>query len=125
MQLTIEKIVYPGKSLGRNDGKVIFTNEGLAGEVVEVELQQEKKRFAEAVTQKILKPSADRVAPRCDHYHTCGSYQYIPYATQLALKHQQLREIVRDNLTNGVDFPAIEPSPQAWATAINCRRNYF
>ena len=34
----IEKIVYPGRSLARVDGKVVFTDEGLPGEEVELEI---------------------------------------------------------------------------------------
>jgi tRNA/tmRNA/rRNA uracil-C5-methylase (TrmA/RlmC/RlmD family) len=36
MKITIEKIIYPGKSLGLSDGKIILTDEGIPGETVEV-----------------------------------------------------------------------------------------
>jgi geranylgeranyl pyrophosphate synthase len=44
MQITIEKIVYPGRSLGRGeDGIATFTEGGLAGEIVELDIYKKKK----------------------------------------------------------------------------------
>ena len=33
MKITIKKIVYPGRSLAEAGGKVVFTDEGLPGEI--------------------------------------------------------------------------------------------
>jgi len=109
MEITIEKIIYPGKSLGMGNAKTILTDEGIPGEIVEIIPIEEKKNYIEAKTIKIIKPSPYRIAPKCAHYKICGPYQYIDYKTQLSIKESQLKEI----------FPgmpiSIIPSPEIWA----------
>jgi len=94
MDIEIEKIIYPGKSLGRYHNKVVLTNEGLPGERVRVSLLKDKKSFIEAETKDILASSTRRVIPKCRHYKVCSPYQYISYPFQLEIKSGQLREIL-------------------------------
>ena len=108
MEITIEKIIYPGKSLGVNGAKTILTDEGIPGEIVEITPLLEKKNYIEAKTIKIIKPSPYRIAPKCCHYKTCSPYQYIDYKTQLSIKESQLKEMFRD-------MPiSVIPSPEIW-----------
>lgn len=93
MQIRIEKIVYPGKSLSKLDGKIMFTDEGLPGEVVEIKPLKEKRNYIEARTVNIVEPSPHRVQPRCGHYKVCAPYQYIDYAFQLEIKEPDRRDI--------------------------------
>lgn len=48
MQLRIEKLVFPGKALARAGGEIIFTDEGLPGEPVEVKILKEEENYFEA-----------------------------------------------------------------------------
>lgn len=93
MEIKIEKIIYPGKSLGSVNGRMIMTNEGLPEEIVEITPLEGKKSYTEAKTTKILKPSEFRIAARCSHYQVCSPYQYIEYKKQVAIKESQLKEI--------------------------------
>jgi len=114
VNIRIEKIVYPGRSLAREGGKVIFTDEGLPGELVEVELVREKPRYAEATTRRVLEPSPSRVAPRCTHYRACSPYQCIDYAVQIEIKTAQLREMLSHHLKFPFDDLGVVPSPKVW-----------
>jgi 23S rRNA (uracil1939-C5)-methyltransferase len=107
MKITIEKIIYPGKSLGLSDGKIILTDEGIPGETVEVTPFEEKRNYIEAKTIKIINPSASRITPVCDHYQVCGPYQYIDYKTQTAIKESQLKEIFPDTAISAAYSPEI------------------
>jgi len=110
IQIKIEKIVYPGKSLGYA-GKTVFTDEGLPGEVVLVEIKKVKKNYIAATTQKILEPSLRRQKPKCTHYRVCGPYQVIEYECQLEIKQGQLKEIFSHQLHLS-SFPLVTiPSP--------------
>jgi 23S rRNA (uracil1939-C5)-methyltransferase len=114
MRLTIEKLVYPGRSMAVLDGRVVFTDDGLPGEIVEAETAAERKNYLEARTTKILSPSPARVAPRCSHYRTCSPYQALDYPAQIEAKKAQLLEILTGigNLPmEGIDFV---PSPVIW-----------
>ena len=117
MEIKIEKIIYPGKSLGFSENKTILTNEGIPGEIVEVTPLEEKKNYIEAKTVRIITPSNARTTPRCSHYQACSPYQYIDYKTQLAIKESQLREI----------FPYANiittPSPEIWGYRNKIRLN--
>lgn len=114
MRLTIDKLVYPGRSLAVLDGKVVFTDDGLPGEIVEAESVGDRKNFIEARTLRIVRPSPDRVAPRCPHYRTCSPYQSMAYKAQIKAKRSQLAEILA-----GLPGPRGEeidfvPSPDIW-----------
>ena len=114
VRLSIEKIVYPGRRLARLDGRVFFTDEGLPGETVEVEILKERSSFVEARTTAILTSSPRRIPARCGHFLACGSYQGLPYADQLDLKKTQFREMFK---APGPALPAefeIVASPREW-----------
>ncbi|MDP2920750.1 MAG: RsmD family RNA methyltransferase [Candidatus Omnitrophota bacterium] len=108
MQISIEKIIYPGKSLGIDNNKTVLTDEGLAGETVEVTPISEKKNYIEAKTIRIITPSPRRTTPRCSHYQSCGPYQYIDYKEQIAIKEAQLKEMFP-----GIPFSST-PSKEIW-----------
>lgn len=93
MQLRIEKIVYPGRSLGRAEGKIVFTDEGLPGELVEIEILKDKKNYAEARTLTVVESSPERQIPVCSHYRACSPYQIMTYGLELKIKQGQLQEI--------------------------------
>jgi 23S rRNA (uracil1939-C5)-methyltransferase len=114
MDIKIDKVVYPGKSMAKIDGKVIFTDQGLPGETVEVSVLKETKSYAQCRTVKIITPSPHRQAPRCKHYETCSLYQYIDYPEQIEIKKQQLREMLSRQLK--IDLPDIKfrPSEKIW-----------
>jgi len=109
MEIKIDKIIYPGKSIGSDKDKIIITDSGIPGEIVEITPLLEKKNYIEAKTVKIIKPSPCRIAPKCGHYKICSPYQYIDYKTQLAIKESQLKEMFP-----GMPISVI-PSPEIWA----------
>ncbi|WP_246186128.1 TRAM domain-containing protein [Phnomibacter ginsenosidimutans] len=52
-----------GKSLGRIDGKVVFVERAVPGDVVDVLLTRNKSDWAEGVPVEFISYSPDRVAP--------------------------------------------------------------
>src|SRR4030042_2113867 len=77
MEITIDKVIYPGKSLARKDGLVVLCDEGLPGETLAVSISKKKKKYLECSVQKVITPSPRRVDPRCSHYRACAAYQYL------------------------------------------------
>src|SRR5436190_18925392 len=92
LAVAIHDIAFGGEGVARVDEFVVFVPFVLAGEEVEVEVTEVKKRFARARLLKVLKKSPQRVTPLCPYFGECGGcqYQHIDYATQLELKHQQI-----------------------------------
>lgn len=97
MRTTIEKLVYGGEGLARENGETLFVPFVLPGEQVEVEIAERKKKLLRGRLTQLLKPSPDRIEPRCPHFGICGGcdYQHIAYDAQLALKEEILRETLR------------------------------
>lgn len=110
----IVKIVYPGKSLGYFEGKAVFTDMGLPGEVVEIEPKKIKKNYLKGITTRVLQVSPKRQEPRCSHYRVCSPYQIMDYEFQLEVKQQQIKEIFSRQLR--LEPPSLEviPSPVIW-----------
>ncbi|HKF46573.1 MAG TPA: 23S rRNA (uracil(1939)-C(5))-methyltransferase RlmD [Terracidiphilus sp.] len=94
--VTIEKPVYGGNFLARSDGKAIFVPMALPGEQAQVRIVEDKARrgYAVAEVDAITAPAAERIAPRCPHFGTCGGcqYQHTDYPAQLRFKEAILRE---------------------------------
>jgi len=95
--VTVEAYAAEGKSLARHDGKVIFIEGAVPGDVVDVRLGKSKKDWAEGHPVHFHKYAEDRVTPFCQHFGVCGGcqWQMLPYDKQLQYKQQQ----VFDNLT--------------------------
>ncbi|MFH1996747.1 MAG: TRAM domain-containing protein, partial [Candidatus Omnitrophota bacterium] len=115
MQITIDKIISPGRSIAKPEGKIIFTDDGLPGETVEVEIVKEKKNYIEAKTLKVLSPSVHRIQPRCAHHMICSPYQHIDYPLQVEIKKAQIEEIFGHQLK-------IEPGALAFRASENIWR---
>lgn len=86
-----------GKSLARVDGKVIFIENVVPGDVVDVRLLKSKKDWAEGMALFIHTYSADRAEPFCSHFGVCGGckWQMLPYEKQLQYKHRQVEETLK------------------------------
>jgi len=105
----VENYAAEGKSLARVDGKVIFIEDAVPGDVVDLRLGKNKKDWAEGRPIAYIEYSADRVIPFCEHFGTCGGcqWQMLPYEKQLAYKQTQ----VFDNLQRigKLSLPPFEP----------------
>lgn len=106
----IEKYAAEGKSIARlEDGKTLFVEGAVPGDVARVFVHKKKKSYAEGKAMNIITPSSDRVTPFCEHFGVCGGckWQMLPYEKQLEYKHQQ----VVDQLTRigHVALPEILP----------------
>ena len=85
----IERLAFGGEALGRdNRGRVVFVRGGVPGDLVEVEITEEKTTFARGKLQLVREPSADRVEPRCTVVDRCGGcpWQMVSTQAQLAAK---------------------------------------
>lgn len=93
LQLTVEKLVYGGHGLSRDDGRVVLTPLVLPGEQITAEPVDKLHARLLSVDQ----PAPERVSPPCPYFGTCGGchYQHAPYEYQVAQKVEILREVIR------------------------------
>ena len=117
MEITINNLNYGGDGVGRVDGKVVFVKGGLPGDILDVEIVEDRKTFSKAKINRFIKKSANRVAPKCEYFGECGGCQLqnLDYRTQLKEKEQ----IVFDSITriggfNNFYLESIEPSSKTY-----------
>ncbi|MEO5893592.1 MAG: 23S rRNA (uracil(1939)-C(5))-methyltransferase RlmD [Ferruginibacter sp.] len=86
-----------GKSLARQDGKVIFIEGAVPGDVVDVFVSTNKKDYGEGKATYIHEYSKERVVPFCKHFGVCGGckWQMLPYQKQLEYKQQEVAQNFR------------------------------
>ncbi|WP_431212967.1 hypothetical protein ACQ86N_46230 [Puia sp. P3] len=67
---------------------MIFIENAIPGDVVDVKLSKNKKDWAEGFITAFHEYSPDRVEPFCSHFGVCGGcrWQMLPYPRQLAVQ---------------------------------------
>lgn len=92
--LRIESVDGDGRGIARRDGKAIFVEGALTGELVTASVYRRKKNYENAVVSAVLRPAVARVQPRCQHFGVCGgcAQQHVDVATQVAVKQRVLED---------------------------------
>ncbi|MFC3873988.1 23S rRNA (uracil(1939)-C(5))-methyltransferase RlmD [Neisseria musculi] len=87
-------IDYEGRGVARINGKTVFIKGALPNERVAFRLIRSKKQFDEAEAVSIIRPSEERVAPKCCYFNTCGGcvLQHASPRAQVAFKQRILEE---------------------------------
>ncbi|HZJ58956.1 MAG TPA: 23S rRNA (uracil(1939)-C(5))-methyltransferase RlmD [Chitinophagaceae bacterium] len=96
-KVKVDDYAAEGKSLAKVDGKVVFIESAVPGDVVDVKLFKNKKDWAEGYPIQFHEYSEERVEPFCSHFGVCGGcqWQMLPYEKQLAYKEKQVEESLR------------------------------
>ena len=99
-----------GKSVARaEDGRVIFLNNAVPGDVVDIQTYKQRKAYYEGKAVHFHKYSSKRTEPKCTYFGTCGGckWQHMDYASQLEYKEKE----VVNNLTRlgHLDLPEVTP----------------
>ena len=107
-----------GKGVAKKDGMVIFVQDAIPGDVVDVLITKKKKSFMEGKVDKYISRSKDLVEPFCQHFDICGgcSYQHMDYKAQLFQKQKG----ITDNLARIGKLELPEPPP-----IIGCESTQF
>lgn len=107
--LLVQDYAAEGKALGKVEGKVVFIEGAVPGDVVDVRLSKNKKEWAEGKAVYFHAFSPDRVVPFCEHFGVCGGckWQMLPYEKQLAYKQHEVEQHLRR--IGKVALPGIAP----------------
>ena len=92
----IESIDHEGRGIAHAEGKVIFIEGALTGELVTYSSYRKKNNYEQAQVGKILQQSFMRVQPKCPNFGVCGgcSMQHLEAQAQVAVK----QRVLEDNL---------------------------
>lgn len=96
-RIRVEDFATEGRSLARWEGKVVFIERTVPGDLVDVLLTRNKKDWAEGFPLLFHEMSSRRTDPFCSHFGNCGGcqWQQVPYAEQLQFKQQQVADALR------------------------------
>ncbi len=93
-RVTIESLDQEGRGIAHADGKVIFIEGALTGEIVSYASYRKKPAFEMAQMTTLHRTASIRVQPKCAHYGVCGgcSMQHLEPRVQVAVKQRILED---------------------------------
>lgn len=108
-EIEIVDIGHKGEAIGKYDGFTVFVDGAITGDIVKARIAKSKKNYAVGDLVEIIKPSPDRVEPRCPLTGICGgcTMMNLDYKKQLELK----RSIIFENLVRigKLENPNLKP----------------
>lgn len=116
----ITDLSHEGRGVAHVDGKTVFIDDALPGELVEWQRLKRGRNFDEGRLLRVIEPSPGRVEPRCAHFGMCGGcvLQHLSGEQQLQFKQKQLM----DSLTRIGKVTPQETLPALQAASWNYRR---
>jgi len=94
----IHGIADKGKAVGRDaEGQVVFVDEVVPGDVVDVLVLRKKKGVMQGVPVEFKSYSKDRIEPFCSHFEVCGGckWQHLSYEVQLQHKEKVVKDAIQ------------------------------
>ena len=92
-EVEIVDIGVDGEGIGKVDGYTLFIKDAVIGDIVKAKVMKAKKNYGYARLMEIVRPSKDRVSPRCRFARSCGGCQIqeMSYKKQLEFKEQKVK----------------------------------
>ncbi|HEY6239515.1 MAG TPA: TRAM domain-containing protein, partial [Burkholderiales bacterium] len=91
---SIESLDREGRGVAHVEGKAVFVDGAVPGELVEYASYRKKPAWEAAQIVRIQRESASRASPRCAFFGTCGgcSMQHVEERAQVAAKQRVLED---------------------------------
>ncbi|MGI9291177.1 MAG: 23S rRNA (uracil(1939)-C(5))-methyltransferase RlmD [Gammaproteobacteria bacterium] len=104
-----------GRGVVKTDGKTVFVDAAIKGEVVSFKRVRRKRNFDEAELISVEQPAAQRVDPACQYFNYCGgcSLQHLEASAQLDFKQHSLLEALEriGNVKPEITLPPLAGRP--------------
>lgn len=99
MEVKIIDTAYGGYGIAKDEnGKVIFIPHSVEGDILDITITKESKKFSYASINKILESSKFRIKPKCKYAGICGGclFNHIEYNKQLDTKKNVVLNAIRN-----------------------------
>ena len=118
MKVEIYGLNHQGMGIGRINNKIIFVEHALIGEIVEVKIIKEYKKYMVGEVVKIIKSSSYRCNNHCKYYLECGGCNIgiLNYNKQLEFKKSKVIDIFKK-------YGNIKVNPDIVGSSSNGYRN--
>jgi len=116
MEVEIIKLDHNGRGIGYLNNKIIFIENALIGEKIDVEVIKETSKYLEGRVKKYITESSKRTKSKCPFYENCGGchLRHISYKDTLNFKKNKVKEIL-------LKYANIEPKIEV----IKCENRDF
>lgn len=115
--IEITSLDHNGKGIAKIDNKVVFVENALPGEIVDIRILNEKKNFLEAEVNSFIKKSNNRKESACPYFNSCGGCDllHLSYTDQLKFKKNKIENIMNRYLNKKIKINEI----------ICCDNNFY
>ena len=99
MEVKIIDTAYGGYGIAKDEnGKVIFVAHSVEGDILDITITKESKKFSYASINKIIESSKFRIKPKCKYAGICGGclFNHIEYNKQLDIKKNVVLNAIRN-----------------------------
>lgn len=107
--IEITSLDHNGRGIGRLNNKIVFVENALPTEIVEINITNEKKKFLEANVKSFIKKSNKRIESKCPFFLKCGGCDllHLNYEDSLQFKQNKIDNIVSKYLKDTIKINKI------------------
>ena len=100
MEVKIIDMDHKGNGLGKIDGKIVFVPKSIPGDIVNVTLVKQSKKYDVGRIDSFIIKSTDRIKEKCPYYMECGGCNILNlnYEKQLMFKVNKVKNIFKKYL---------------------------
>lgn len=123
MKIDIEKLDDFGRGIGYIDGKITFVPNTVPGDIVNINIIKEHKKYNEATIDNFIKYSEDRVKPPCPYFTKCGgcTLQNLSYENTINYKLNKVKNIFNKNRIDITPEIISNPNPYNYRNKISLK----
>ena len=112
----VEHVEFPNKGTFSYEDRKITVKGVIEGQKVRGQVTKKRKNGGQIRLIEVLEPSyLEDTQPVCEHFGACGGcfYQTVSYENQLKIKEGQVRELLKDYVSDDI-WNGIKGSPKQW-----------
>ena len=96
MEVLIDRLDHYGRGITKVNNKICFVENALPGEIVKINIINEKKKYLEAEVINYVKKSKDRVEDVCPYSNICGgcNLNHLTYDDENRFKEEKIKDLI-------------------------------
>ena len=96
MEVLIDRLDHYGRGITTINNKICFVENALPGEIVEINIINEKKKYLEAEVINYINKSKDRVEDVCPYSNICGgcNLNHMSYDDENKFKEEKVKDLI-------------------------------
>ena len=105
MEVKIVDLDHKGNGIGKIDNKIIFIPKSIPGDIVDIDIVKNHKKYDDGRVNKVIRDSEDRIDSLCPYYNVCGgcNISNLNYNKQLEYKKNKIINIFKRYLDMNIN----------------------